>query len=189
MTAFDSEIPEQSPVPVSGGVQGVPADEILIGRLEGIDEQGQPLVSFGIGESVGPLQAIATVSVTPQHIGRQVGLLFAKNNTNSPVLIGYIHSPLHSLLDNIEIADTPDVDEAVFDGAEVVADGISKNQNNDVLIDGNRVVLEGKDEVVLKCGDASISLNKNGKIAIRGKYLLNRSSGVNRIMGGSVQVN
>ena len=44
-------------------------------------------------------------------------------------------------------------------------------------------------EIVLKCGKASITLTKAGKVIIRGTYLLNRSSGVNRIKGGSVQIN
>jgi uncharacterized protein (DUF2345 family) len=60
---------------------------------------------------------------------------------------------------------------------------------SDVRVDGKKVVLEAQEEVVLKCGDASITLNKSGKISIRGKYILNRSTGVNRILGGSVQVN
>ena len=50
-------------------------------------------------------------------------------------------------------------------------------------------MIEGKEEIELKCGESSIVLTKAGKILIRGKYLLSRSSGVNRIMGGSVQVN
>jgi len=60
---------------------------------------------------------------------------------------------------------------------------------DNAYVDGKRVVLEGREEVVLKCGEASITLTKAGKILICGKYLLNRSTGVNRIMGGSVQVN
>ena len=36
---------------------------------------------------------------------------------------------------------------------------------------------------------ASITLTSAGKILLRGAYILNRSSGVNRIKGGSVQIN
>jgi len=35
-------------------------------------------------------------------------------------------------------------------------------------VDGKRVVLEGNDEVVLKCGEASITLRRDGKIILRG---------------------
>lgn len=56
-------------------------------------------------------------------------------------------------------------------------------------VDGEHVVIEGKKEIVLKCGKASITLTRAGKVLIRGTYVLSRSSGVNRIKGGSVQVN
>jgi hypothetical protein len=59
----------------------------------------------------------------------------------------------------------------------------------DVKIDGRRVTFEAKEEIVLRCGKASITLTRAGKVLIRGAYLLNRSSGVNRIKGGSVQIN
>ncbi|MEP7119602.1 MAG: hypothetical protein ABJE95_01785, partial [Byssovorax sp.] len=36
---------------------------------------------------------------------------------------------------------------------------------------------------------SSITLTRAGKILIRGAYVLTRSSGVNRIQGGSVQIN
>ncbi|HUU45248.1 MAG TPA: DUF6484 domain-containing protein [Acidobacteriota bacterium] len=57
------------------------------------------------------------------------------------------------------------------------------------VVDGKRVVLTGEEEVTLRCGKASITLTKAGKILLRGTYVLSRSSGVNRIKGGSVQIN
>ena len=45
------------------------------------------------------------------------------------------------------------------------------------------------DQLVLRCGKASITLTKAGKVLIQGTYLSSRSSGVNRIKGGSVQLN
>lgn len=44
-------------------------------------------------------------------------------------------------------------------------------------------------EIVLQCGKSSITLTKAGKILIRGAYILSRSSGVNKIKGGSIQLN
>ena len=55
--------------------------------------------------------------------------------------------------------------------------------------DEERLVLRADKEIVLQCGEASITLTKAGKVLIRGAYLLSRSSGVNRIKGGSVQIN
>ena len=56
-------------------------------------------------------------------------------------------------------------------------------------VDGDRVVISADKEIVLQCGKASITLTRAGKILLRGAYLLSRSSGVNRIKGGSVQIN
>ncbi len=55
--------------------------------------------------------------------------------------------------------------------------------------DGERLVFEADKEIVLRCGESSITLTRAGKILIKGAYVLSRSSGVNRILGGSVQIN
>jgi uncharacterized protein (DUF2345 family) len=56
-------------------------------------------------------------------------------------------------------------------------------------LDGKRVVLEGKDEVVLRCGEASITLRRDGKVLVRGAYIETQAKGVNRIKGGAVKIN
>ena len=56
-------------------------------------------------------------------------------------------------------------------------------------VDGKKVTLSGEEEVTLKCGKASITLTAAGKVLIKGEYVLSRSSGVNRIKGGAVQIN
>jgi hypothetical protein len=67
-----------------------------------------------------------------------------------------------------------------------------RSRNAEVLkvdIDGEAVTLTAEKEIVLRCGKASLTLTRAGKILLRGAYLLSRSSGVNRIKGGSVQIN
>jgi hypothetical protein len=59
----------------------------------------------------------------------------------------------------------------------------------EVKLDGQSVILEAEQELVLRCGKSSITLTRAGKVLMRGAYLLSRSSGVNRIKGGSVQIN
>ncbi|WP_437495074.1 DUF6484 domain-containing protein [Sorangium sp. So ce1014] len=55
--------------------------------------------------------------------------------------------------------------------------------------DGQRIEIKAEEELVLRCGESSITLTRAGKIVIRGAYVLSRSSGVNRIQGGSVEIN
>ena len=57
-----------------------------------------------------------------------------------------------------------------------------------VEIDGETLTLSAEREIVLRCGKASLTLTRAGKVLIRGAYLLSRSSGANRIKGGSVQI-
>jgi len=49
--------------------------------------------------------------------------------------------------------------------------------------------LAGEEEVVLECGKAKISLRSDGKVQILGGYVVSRSTGVNKLKGGSVQIN
>jgi hypothetical protein len=58
-----------------------------------------------------------------------------------------------------------------------------------VQADGERIELSAAKEITLRCGEASITLTRAGKILLRGTYISSRSSGVQRIRGGSVQIN
>jgi hypothetical protein len=55
--------------------------------------------------------------------------------------------------------------------------------------EGRRVVVTAKEQLVLRCGKASITLTSAGKLIIQGAYVSSRSTGVLRIKGGSVQIN
>lgn len=59
----------------------------------------------------------------------------------------------------------------------------------EVKLDDESLLLSAKKEIVIQCGKSSLTLTSAGKVLIRGAYLLSRSSGVNRIKGGSVQIN
>jgi uncharacterized protein (DUF2345 family) len=59
----------------------------------------------------------------------------------------------------------------------------------EVEADGQRLTVSAKEQVVLRCGKASITLTRAGKVIIQGEYLLSRSYGANRIQGGSIEMN
>jgi hypothetical protein len=160
--------------------------EVIIGVFSGLNDQGEALVDYPDNPSNGLLTAISTVALNQNQSGRQVAMLFAEGNPQKPVVIGLIHSTLYEMIENFEI--TP-AETAVAEENKNNQQQVESGKNDNVYLDGKRVVLEGHEEVVFKCGEASITLTKAGKILIRGKYLLTRSTGVNRIMGGSVQVN
>ena len=55
--------------------------------------------------------------------------------------------------------------------------------------DGRRLTVTASDQLVLKCGKASITLTAAGKVLIQGSYVSQRSSGLMKINGGSIQLN
>jgi hypothetical protein len=53
----------------------------------------------------------------------------------------------------------------------------------------DELVFSAAKQITICCGESSITLTAAGKIILRGKYIVSRSSGVQRIKGGSVQIN
>lgn len=151
--------------------------EIIIGTLVSIDDNGQAQVDFPQNPTSKPLTAMSTSVLTQQQVSRQVALLFNQGDLSKPIVMGLIHSPLQAMLESFTTNENS--------GVELAGD----LNMDDVTVEGGKVTFEAQNEMVFKCGESSITLTKAGKVLIRGKYLLNRSSGVNRIMGGSVQVN
>ena len=56
-------------------------------------------------------------------------------------------------------------------------------------MDGARVRICARDEVVISCGPASITLRRNGRVIIRGTHVETDSEGTNRVKGGQVRIN
>ena len=50
-------------------------------------------------------------------------------------------------------------------------------------------ITETGDKVTIRCGAARITLHADGRITLRGREILSRASGANRVQGGSVDLN
>lgn len=53
----------------------------------------------------------------------------------------------------------------------------------------DELVLEASRKITLRCGKSSITLYPNGKIVLRGDYILSDAEGLNKIVGGQVELN
>jgi hypothetical protein len=142
---------------------------VIIGTFCGLGDDGQALVTYEGVDPDSPLAALSTAQLTDFDSGRPVALAFIGGDPQRPTILGLIHQP--------ETVQPPQA-----------AAGTSSPEL-DVALDGERVTLSADKEIVLKCGKSSITLTKAGKIIIKGAYLSNTSTGVNRIKGGSVQIN
>ena len=58
-----------------------------------------------------------------------------------------------------------------------------------VTINDRKVEIAAEEELILRCGDASIRIDQTGAITVKGKTLLSRAEGTNRVQGGAVQIN
>ena len=151
-------------------------DGVRVGRVLHINDCGQPVVDFS-GNSRGPLAARFTGSLELPLLreaaasGKEVLLAFENSDPAKPIIIDTLFSLLHEIVQPEQTA------------------SVEPEEITDVTVDGKRVTFNAEEEIVLRCGKASITLTRAGKVLIRGAYLLSRSSGVNRIKGGSVQIN
>jgi hypothetical protein len=138
-----------------------------IGRIYALDEAG--VVSVWIRGEKLPVQARLAVPATPEQIRQAIEihqpvlLLIDADSPRRPIIIGFITDKVTA------VAKPPHVIEAD--------------------VDGKRVRVEGKDEIVLECGNASITLRRNGRVIIKGTYVETHSDGTNRIKGGQVRIN
>ena len=138
---------------------------VVVGELIALDPQHRaPLVCFAGQPGTGALRARSTVDLHGAHIGAGVLLLFEQADPARPIVIGVLRER-----DGWPLPDRP---------AQVQVEG-----------DGERLVVSARDQLVLRCGKASVTLTRAGKVLIEGTYVLSRSSGVNKIKGGSVQLN
>ncbi|MEM7056551.1 MAG: hypothetical protein AAF557_03110 [Pseudomonadota bacterium] len=80
-------------------------------------------------------------------------------------------------------------------GCDAAVVGIT-GRNDEFLILGlinppkiKRKVVEADSELVLRCGKSSVTLCADGRVTIKGKQLLSRAEGQNRVQGASVLLN
>jgi hypothetical protein len=140
------------------------AAAVTLGTLAGWDETGRPLVAFGGSPSPERTAALTTVPIAAEDVGREVAVLFVGGDAARLLIVGVIQPPK-------PVAPAPVMGKV------------------EASVDGERLEFTAGREIVFRCGNASITLTKAGKVLIQGAYLLSRSSGVNRIKGGSVQIN
>ncbi len=138
------------------------------------------------GNLRGPLRARTMVRLDATSLeravstGQPVALVFERGDPGLPIVAGVVEqdqplSPLQELL--------------VTPRTVPSAGPQTATPRAEAKLDGERVVLEGKHEVVLKCGDASITMRRDGKVIVRGAYVETHARGVNRIKGGAVKIN
>jgi len=152
---------------VSGRVVNAALEEVhsgvTVGEVTAIrDSDRKPLVTFG-GQLSSALPACSVVEIHPGDVGRRVVLAFENRDPTKPIIMGVLADGSH--------------------------ERTSRAEPIEIDADGERITVAARNQLVLRCGKASVTLTAAGKVLIQGTYISSRSSGVNRIKGGSVQLN
>lgn len=140
---------------------------IVIGTLAGLSESGMPLVTY---DDKPAIEAQTLAYLHEQDIGKSVALQFVRGDVKRPIVMDVLKDPA-----NLETA-----------AAELRNAATTPMQ---AILDGKVIELTALEQLTLRCGRASITLDANGHVEIRGIQILSRATGQNRIKGSSVSLN
>jgi hypothetical protein len=121
---------------------------------------GEPHVRSAPGDNV--LVARSLVPLGPDDLGREVAIAFIGGDRNRPIILGLLHAP-----------------EPLSESSEPI----------ELELDGHQVAIQAATQLTLRCGKASITLDADGRIVIKGAQILTQASGSHRIRGSSIQLN
>ena len=159
------------PTPTQAEPSSAARPATFTARLVALDERGEAWVipDEGADESgspqpsrQAPRSARSTLHLGPEHVGRQV-LACRVNREGQWVIAGLLTE-----LSNDSSAEAPAID---------------------LVVERRRIVLSAQTEVVLRCGDGSITLAADGKVTIRGVDVVSSATRTQRIRGGAVRIN
>lgn len=137
----------------------------MVAEFAGFDLQDQPLVKLQTRVAMEVVPARTTVALRSEQIGQQALVVCEDGDVYKPIVIGLLQSPHRT------------------------AEDIPQRARLTIQADDERYVITAEREIVLKCGEASITLTRAGKVLIKGNYILSRSAGHNRIKGAAVDIN
>ncbi|WP_342377438.1 DUF6484 domain-containing protein [Myxococcus stipitatus] len=150
--------------------------EPRVGWVVAVGEGGAVQVDYP-GNARGSLPARVSASLDGATLAaaaeqrQQALLMFENGDPTLPILLTLLAVP----------SATPHID--------AVLEGTLSETPEQVVVDGERLVLRGHEEIVLECGRASLTLRRDGKVVLRGTDLVTVASGTQRIKGGKVQIN
>lgn len=144
-----------------------------LGRIVEVSADHELVVDYPSNPH-GPLVAVAVLDAI--ELGRQreslcgetVLLEFENQCSDRPIVLGLARSKL------------------LPEGGVLTRNSAAERS---VEIDGRCIALEAKNELVLRCGESSITLRADGRIVIKGGEIISRASRSNRVRGATVSIN
>jgi hypothetical protein len=160
----DQPVEQKHPEPIMSKVTGV-----CVGLIVSVGKEGQIKVDFPDNPNP-PVFARSIISVAPADKEREVLLTFDNGDPQFPIIVGFIQNQ-------------PVIDEK----PETLT--LNRESLEDVVLDGRRITIDAREEIVLRCGNGSVKLRKDGTIIIKGTNLVSRAKAANKIKGAAVRIN
>jgi hypothetical protein len=146
----------------------------IVATIAEITQGGRPLVRFE-GTNAPVVARIGTAWEAADGctvgIGTQVVIIFENGDRALPIITGFLRNSLAASKNSAEVAN---------DGG-----GFARSFN----LQGQKISLEGTEEIVLRCGLGSLTIRADGQVIIKGTRLMSKASETNKIRGSSVLVN
>jgi len=141
-------------------------DGLMLGTLHSLDEAGNALVQPDSLQE-GPFSAISMIALKPEDVGiARFVLGFQDGNPRKPIILGRVWAPP---------AEASTADTAT-----------SANAQSPMR---KKLVVQADEELELRCGQAVILLQGDGRIQLRGRTIINHADALYRIRGGTIQIN
>ncbi len=118
-----------------------------------------PLVVFPGNPDESASRARSLATLDPEMIGAEVAVVFEVGDPRRPLIVGRIVHP------------------------------VRQPAALEIIRDGEAMTITGSERIELRCGKASIVLEKNGHITLRGSQLTSQATGTNWIRGAAVHLN
>ena len=145
-----------------------------VGQIVHITKDGRALVDYA-GNQGGPVEARSVIdekSNQDNHCQENIPVLlvFENGDPTLPIIVGIVRETLYPSTPLKETAH-------------------SVKPPREAILDGRKVSLDAKEEIVLRCGKSSVTLRKDGKIIVKGTQIVSQASGINKIKGASIRIN
>ncbi len=145
---------------VAGSARGT----LRLAYLAIVDAQTGVFVRYCDREGEAVLPALSTIALRESDVGQRVLVAPLAGDAEQPVILGLLQQA-------------------------PVLPAAPAQPARELRVNGRSIEIEGGEQIVLRSGKASITLDASGRIVIKGMEIVSRARGSNKVKGASVLIN